>query len=155
MENKSPARAGLGKCVEHSARLSSAPQPAHCDYSAEGSIKKRIGYGTAHDSACHHTSRDAGTGSTTPATRFSRRRGQKGNCYGGGGGKDEQSLAHDRLLRISVEPNHPRRALIIMRIELQQIRTASAIVPTIPSHSLWGAVSRIPLSNISRIATPI
>jgi hypothetical protein len=35
-----------------------------------------------------------------------------------------------------------------------QIRTASAIVPTIPSHSLYGAVSGIPLSNVSRIATP-
>ena len=35
-----------------------------------------------------------------------------------------------------------------------QIRTATAIVPTNPSHSLYGAVSGIPPSNVSRIATP-
>jgi len=40
----------------------------------------RIGYGTAHDSACHHTSSDTDTDSTTPTARFGRLGCQQGNC---------------------------------------------------------------------------
>src|SRR6516162_6947862 len=39
----------------------------------------RIGYGTAHDSAGHHTSSDADTDSTAPTARFSGRRCQQRN----------------------------------------------------------------------------
>src|SRR6516165_5145139 len=40
----------------------------------------RIGYGTAHDSAGHHTSSDADTDSTAPTACFGRRRCQQGDC---------------------------------------------------------------------------
>jgi hypothetical protein len=65
--------------------LWSAPQPAHCENSADGNVKKRIGYGSAHHSASSHTSGDRATGSS--------------NC--------EQSLAHGCLLHISVESPRP------------------------------------------------
>ena len=42
-------------------------------------VSPRIGYGTAHDSAGHHTSSDADTDSATPTARFGRRRCQQGN----------------------------------------------------------------------------
>jgi hypothetical protein len=58
----------------------------------------RVGYGTAHDSAGHHTSSYADTDSTAPTARFSRRRCQQGNCHRCGTIKREQGLVHGRLL---------------------------------------------------------
>src|SRR6516165_10075956 len=58
----------------------------------------RIGYGTAHDGARHHTSSDADTDSATPTARFGWRRCQQGNCNRRGSSKCEQGLVHGRLL---------------------------------------------------------
>jgi hypothetical protein len=57
----------------------------------------RIGYGTAHNSAGHHTRSDADTDSTTPTARFGRRRCQQGNCNRRSSSKCEQGLVHGRL----------------------------------------------------------
>src|SRR2546430_13119360 len=44
---------GSGMCLPRRSRVAAA----HCENSADGSVKKRIGYGTAHDSRSEeHTS---------------------------------------------------------------------------------------------------
>ena len=107
-----------------SARLASASQPAHGENSADGTVKKRIGYGSAQGRAGSHANNDIGPSTTGRTACFGRRRCQQEDCDRCRASKCEQSLAHGRPPRIAVEPTIPRRPPVPEQISLPNLNNS-------------------------------